>query len=254
MICRDIFCGVVPVGSAASSVARGNGTDGGRDCPSGGYGYAAVLRPGPTLEMRRVVLLRHGSTQANERGLYCRAARICPWSPAGREELRRLRQTGGYPDSNGFRLVTSGLRRAAETMEILFGPGEYFVVPGLQEMDFGDFELRGYEELRKDSAYCLWCSGDNRQNRAPNGESGEDMRRRVLGGVPGPCCPPGDFLAVLHGGPIAAIMEELFPEQGWTRYQWQPGNGRGYELAIDETGKAWYRRIPEGKRHEWEDK
>ncbi len=202
--------------------------------------------------MRRVVLLRHGSTQANERGLYCGSTDL-PLSPAGREELMRLRQTGGYPDSNGFRLVTSGLRRAAETMEILFGPGEYFVVPGLQEMDFGDFELRGYEELRKDSAYCLWCSGDNRQNRAPNGESGEDMRRRVLEAFR-TLLSAGDFLAVLHGGPIAAIMEELFPEQGRTRYQWQPGNGRGYELAIDETGKAWYRRIPEGKRHEWEDK
>lgn len=44
--------------------------------------------------MRRVVLLRHGSTQANERGLYCGSTDL-PLSPAGREELMRLRPDQG---------------------------------------------------------------------------------------------------------------------------------------------------------------
>lgn len=201
--------------------------------------------------MRRIVLLRHGRTRANDQGLYCGSTDL-PLSPGGREELMRLRRAGGYPRPDGFQLVTSGLRRTDETMELLYGPGAYRHVPALREMDFGVFEMRGYETLREDPAYRRWCDGDNRQNRAPGGESGEEMRRRVWEAFRA-LSAEGDFLAVIHGGPIAAIMEELFPEEGRTRYQWQPGGGRGYELAVDETGKSWYRRIPEGEKYERQD-
>ena len=44
-----------------------------------------------------------------------------------------------------------------------------------------------------------------------------------------------NVLLVTHGGVIAAIMEHLFPEEGKTRYQWQPENGHGYAVR----GKLW---------------
>ena len=35
---------------------------------------------------------------------------------------------------------------------------------------------------------------------------------------------------ICHGGVIAAIMGHLFPEEGKSRYDWQPTNGKGYRL------------------------
>ena len=55
-----------------------------------------------------------------------------------------------------------------------------------------------------------------------------------------------DTLLVTHGGPIAAIMAHLFPDEGKNRYEWQPKNGRGFLLERDrETGPWRYRAIPE---------
>ena len=39
-----------------------------------------------------------------------------------------------------------------------------------------------------------------------------------------------DTVLVCHGGVIAAIMEHLFPNEGKSRYEWQPKNGKGYCL------------------------
>ena len=37
-------------------------------------------------------------------------------------------------------------------------------------------------------------------------------------------------MLICHGGVIAAIMGHLFPEEGKSRYDWQPSNGKGYRL------------------------
>ena len=54
---------------------------------------------------------------------------------------------------------------------------------------------------------------------------------------------------VTHGGPIAALMEHLFPGEGKNRFQWQPKNGRGYLLALEEDTKSWYAVPEEGEQH-----
>lgn len=39
-----------------------------------------------------------------------------------------------------------------------------------------------------------------------------------------------DTVVICHGGVIAAIMGQLFPEEKKSRYAWQPENGGGYCL------------------------
>jgi broad specificity phosphatase PhoE len=64
------------------------------------------------------------------------------------------------------------------------------------------------------------------------------MRERVLRAVD--CILQNDpaerIVIVTHGGPIAAIMQQLFPEQGLNRYEWQPECGEGFLLRI--TGSS----------------
>ena len=63
----------------------------------------------------RILLLRHGITEANEKHLYCGSTDL-PLSPAGRAALRRQEMP-----APGTRFITSGMRRCNETLEALFG-------------------------------------------------------------------------------------------------------------------------------------
>ena len=168
-----------------------------------------------------IYLIRHGKTEANERRLYCGSTDL-PLSKKGREELQGLRYAI-FPQ----RFVTSGMKRTNETLQILFGTVPFSTDSRFREVDFGDFEMKTYEELKDDPAYQAWLTGDNEANIPPNGESGIQMTRRVLEAFRE--LPDGTAL-IAHGGVIAAIMAHLFPAEGKHRYQWQPQNGHGYEL------------------------
>ena len=168
-----------------------------------------------------IYLIRHGKTEANEKHLYCGSTDL-PLSEKGREELAGLRY-----DIQNVRFLTSGMKRADETLGILFGDVPFEAEPQLREVDFGIFEMRGYEELKDDPAYQAWITGDNEANVPPRGESGAQMKQRVLEAL---SRIREDTCIVTHGGVIASIMEHLFPEEGKNRYQWQPQNGRGYCL------------------------
>lgn len=179
----------------------------------------------------KIWLIRHGKTEANEKHLYCGRTDV-PLSPTGREALL----TVSYAIEK-VRFLTSGMKRTNETMEILFGKVPYEERTDFREMDFGDFEMRGYEELKDDPAYQDWISGNNEENVTPNGESGHQMRNRVLSAFQTVVEEQQDTVLVTHGGVIAAIMEQLFPEEQKNRYEWQPVPGKGYCLVKDETGK-----------------
>lgn len=186
----------------------------------------------------RLILFRHGRTEANERHLYCGSTDL-PLSEAGREELRALRASGALPAIDGMRVVLSGARRCQETLEELYGAVPFEVEPGFWEMDFGDFEMRSYEELKNDPAYLAWITGDNEANAAPGGESGDGMRARALKALGGLLEDNRPAAIFTHGGVIAAIMQSLFPGESKNRYQWQPAPGRGY--VIDTSGKTYTR-------------
>ena len=174
-----------------------------------------------------IYLIRHGKTEANEKHLYCGSSDL-PLSPAGKLELQHL-----HYDIQNVRFITSGMKRTEETLGILFGDVPHTQNPAFREVDFGNFEMHSYEELKDDPAYQAWISGDNEANIPPHGESGTQMKKRVLTAFAD--IPDGTVL-ITHGGVIAAIMESLFPQEHKNRYEWQPKPGRGYMLA-DNTYK-----------------
>ena len=173
-----------------------------------------------------VYLIRHGKTEANEKWLYCGSTDL-PLSDRGREELRRI-----HYDIKNVRFLTSGMKRTNETLTLLFGDVPYEEDPRFREVDFGSFEMHSYRELKDTPAYQLWCTGDNEANIPPNGESGQQMKQRVLEAF---AEIKEDTVLICHGGVIAAIMEHLFPEENKTRYQWQPKAGCGYAIDFEEA-------------------
>ena len=188
--------------------------------------------------MRRILLLRHGRTRANDEWLYCGSTDL-PLSEKGREELAAMRKDRRWPDIAGFHVYTSGMRRTEETLSAIYGDVPHKVAAELREMDFGIFEMRSYEQLKDDPVYREWCSGDNERNIAPGGESGEQMTRRVIEAFKGLLARDEDFAVVTHGGPIAALMAYVFPNEDRNRFQWQPKNGCGYMLELEGDQKSW---------------
>lgn len=162
---------------------------------------------------------------ANEQHLYCGRTDLS-LSEAGRNELKTL----SYTAPVNAQFVTSGMKRANETLSILFGEVSFTEDPRFREVDFGVFEMHSYEELKDRADYQQWISGDNEGNIPPEGESGAQMTQRVLEAL---STLPENTVLVTHGGVIAAIMQHCFPQEGKHRYEWQPKNGGGYFLHND---------------------
>ena len=177
-----------------------------------------------------IYLIRHGKTEANERRLYCGSTDLS-LSNAGKAELKKL-----HYEIKNVRFLTSGMKRTNETLRGLFGNVPFEVDPRFREVDFGIFEMRSYEDLKDTPPYQAWITGDNETNIPPQGESGTQMKQRVLAALSEI---REDTCVITHGGVIAAIMEHMFPDENKNRYEWQPQPGHGY--AIEDNS---YRRIP----------
>lgn len=173
----------------------------------------------------RIYLIRHGRTEANVRRLYCGSTDVS-LSDEGRQELKAI-----CHDIKNVRFLTSGMNRANETLLLLFGDVPYDVDPRFREVDFGEFEMFTYEQLKHRADFQNWLAGDNENNVPPGGESGNQMKKRAMEAF---SQIREDTCVVTHGGVIAGLMGMLFPEEGKNRYQWQPANGRGY--CITEQG------------------
>jgi len=179
----------------------------------------------------KLILIRHGKTEANEKHLYCGSTDL-PLSESGKSELIERKNTVKYPSIDGFRILTSGMRRCEETLIILFGDIPHDTDTAFREMDFGTFEMRSYEEMKNDPDYIAWITGDNEANVTPGGESGNQMTGRVIDGLTRLMGEGRDTLIVTHGGVIAAIMTYLFAGENKNRYEWQPKPGGGYIVDI----------------------
>ena len=102
-----------------------------------------------------IVLLRHSLTSYNEDHRY-QGRRDIPLSPAGRALLRPA-------DFSPEAVYVSPLARARETASILFPASRLIPVEDLQEVSFGVFEGRTYEEMaraaRAGQTFPAGCAG-----------------------------------------------------------------------------------------------
>ena len=150
---------------------------------------------------------------------------------------------GFYINAVNVKYFTSGMRRTNETVEILFNTRSYVCLPAFQEINFGIYEMKSYEELKDRPDYKEWISGDFYSNVPEGGESGNQMKERVIAAFGKLfnelAAEPEDmtYVLVCHGGVIAAVMEYLFPDYDKNLYEWQPKRGCGYLIDCDSAGK-----------------
>lgn len=188
-----------------------------------------------------ILLIRHSLTEANEKGLYCGKTDL-PLSTKGKTLAADLAKERNYKAEAYCSFFTSGMKRTDETLELLFGNVEFEAVSELREMNFGDFEMFSYEELKQRQDYQKWITGDNIRNKCPSGESAEDMAERVIAAFSNIIKYPS-AVVITHGGVIAAIMAHYFQKEEKNRYQWQPEPCRGYCLYTENAYTVSYYKI-----------
>lgn len=179
-------------------------------------------------------LIRHGKTEHNQNKAY-QGKTDSPLSEEGKAELRRA------DDAAPDQVFVTKYRRTAETASILFPGVPQIVVPGLEEMDFGDFEGRSYLDMEDDPDYRAWVDSGCTLP-IPNGESLDGFTARVceaLGTLVESCIAKGenDLVIVAHGGTEMAIMSSFaVPKQEY--FSSLTPNGCGYLLEV--SAKTWH--------------
>ena len=189
--------------------------------------------------MRNIVLIRHGKTEANIKRIYCGYSDL-KLTLDGIEELKAKKHLYDFIDDT-YDFYTSGLNRTNETMNVLFSGKEYKMIPEFKEMNFGDFELKSYEELKDTSAYQEWVK-DYQNKKTPNGESFVEFSKRVIEAFQNLIeTNKNNIVIITHGGVIYNILMYLFNEDK-NIYELQPDNGEGV-IIFDTSNKYRYELI-----------
>ena len=127
----------------------------------------------------RLWLVRHGETEANVAGLYSGHAP----TPLTERGIAQAQSLSGLLRNVPFdNVLCSELERARHTTQLILAERDVpvCVMPELNEMFFGDWEMRHHRDLAREDAenYAVWCN--DWQNATPtNGEGFQAFSQRV---------------------------------------------------------------------------
>ncbi len=185
-------------------------------------------------------IIRHGKTKASLKYIYCGATDL-PLCNEGIAEIKSFKDEGIYP-CKVQAYYSSGMKRAVETLRLIFGNVEYKAVPELSEMNFGEFEMHSHDELIENASYISWISDVSGNTKCPKGESNNEFYARVDCGLKlffADLRKNGYKSAALtaHGGSIGYFARKYL-KKDFGFYDSMPSQGRGYhvEVEISENG------------------
>jgi alpha-ribazole phosphatase len=185
----------------------------------------------------RISLIRHGLTEANEKGIYIGKTDL-PLSNKGASELCAKMDEFDYPTVH--RVYSSPRKRCTETADILFPCTEMCTVDDLREMDFGEFENKNVKDLINRSDYQEWLKG-GKDSRPPGGESLEELTARIYKALHEIIT---DMMndGITHSAVIthAGIITNMLTGFGIPKYdpkQLNPLPGEGFEIIV--TTSMW---------------
>ena len=99
----------------------------------------------------------------------------------------------------------SDLKRCEETAACYFPNVPFIADARLRETNFGDFEMKTYEELKNNSLYRAWIN-DPLSVAPPNGESLQAFNERILTAFQKVIANKEEVTFIVHGGVIKAIL------------------------------------------------
>lgn len=205
--------------------------------------------------LSKIHFIRHGITEGNKNKWFYGAADL-NLTEEGRKKLGEFRDGGIYPEipEQGM-FYTTGLIRTEETLKIIYGDVPHESIVKLQEMNFGDYECKSFDELQDDKVFLEWGYDETGDVCLPGAESRNEFSERISEGLKELKAihhkrslelrhkeVEAVTVMVCHGGVISAIMAELFPEEDdrKTMWDWMPSPGYGYTVTfLDGAPQKW---------------
>lgn len=191
-------------------------------------------------------LIRHGITEGIIRKWYYGSTDL-PLIEEGFRELENLKSQGIYPSADGADCYTSGMLRANQTFEAIYGKLPYTPMSKMREMDFGKWECKTFEELKKEDGFDDWMNDKDGSFHYPCGDSILSFYARIQDGLNEihglhrlkelshrHCGKDAVSILVCHGGTIAASMQYWFPDERDNFWQWIPKVGRGFTIEFKD--------------------
>lgn len=175
----------------------------------------------------RLFFLRHAPTPGNLQRKY-----IGSTDEYLSEEGIYLAQKA--PDLAVSQVFTSALRRTRQTAALLYPRAKIIPIPDLNEMHFGAFEGRSYQDMEHDAAYRAWVNAGC-EPACPGGEKKAAFTKRCVSAflklLPQKTDNPPDLYFVLHDGTLKAILSCLAtPEKPY--FDWQTPFCGGYCFTL----------------------
>ncbi|TSI03354.1 histidine phosphatase family protein [Lysinibacillus sp. BW-2-10] len=99
----------------------------------------------------------------------------------------------------------SDLKRCMETAKLYFPQASYQSYEQLRELNFGDLEMKTYDQLKNNPIYRKWIDYPEKIT-IPNGESFQDFSDRVLDCFKIIVTKPSTYTFVVHGGVIKVLL------------------------------------------------
>ena len=209
----------------------------------------------------RIILIRHGTTEGNAKHWFYGALDVNLLSQ-GVQTIKKYKKQGIYPEVPPWASFhTTGLKRTAQTLELIYGDRKYDEIPELQEIHFGEAEGKTFEELKAFPEFEAWANDVDGDAKFPGAESANEFRARVKRGTQILLDKHAlnewshrhggrDSVDVMvcHGGVISAIMDDFFPEVAGTMWDWIPEPGCGYVVEFANGKPYMYTRIGTIKR------
>ncbi|MCR5144115.1 MAG: histidine phosphatase family protein [Lachnospiraceae bacterium] len=194
------------------------------------------------MKKRKIYLMRHGKTPGNLRHSYVGRKTDEGLSEDGILELQEIRLHHAEDVQSSYEAMrenrmdylSSPMKRCIETGVVLFPKLTPSILMGMEEMDFGDFEGKNYEDLNGNLEYQSWIDSGG-ISKIPNGESREEFidrtREAFMNAVRN--SDKEELFIICHGGSLMAILSSL----GFGDYfDFQVGNGEGYRIEIEIEG------------------
>ena len=194
----------------------------------------------------KIVLIRHGITVGNEQHMYYGSTDVS-LSERGKHLLEKQRDAGVYPASEDAQYFTTGMLRTEQTLDIIYGEQPHEVIEALRELDFGEFEMRTYEQLNSIPEYQRWITAEDTETAPPGGESISSFTKRIRSGFDELKARNELYMlklrnhgkeamtiCICHGGVISGIMDYIWPGEHKNFFEWIPDPGHGYVLDVED--------------------
>ena len=179
-------------------------------------------------------LFRHGKSHANKAGLVT-GTRADTLVDEGRSQAEAMQRWLGHTTLEADHYFTSTWQRAQETARLMFPHAEWRSDPRLGETDAGSVAEWPLAEFV--GQYPDFYS--NNATPYPDGESHEDLNRRVIGWLDDMLARhPSDakIVVVAHSGPIACLLQHAL-DIGMERFPAMlPSHASLTVIEYSETG------------------